>query len=272
MSNSVQVFYDQLADYYHLIFEDWDKSIERQARSLDRLLAAETSKRPLKILDCACGIGTQALGFAAKGHSVVASDLSAAAVDRARREAEMRALDIAFHVSDMTSLSEIPDSDFDVVAALDNALPHLTSDQVAAALRAMHSRLAPGGIFLASTRDYDELIVQRPSVQGPVFYGTQGNRRIVLQVWDWIEHAKYVLHHYISLESAAGWQTHHFVSEYQCLLREEFSKALESAGFEKIRCLTPADTGYFQPIVLAFKQCRDRVSPDPPQGANKLRN
>jgi len=25
-------FYEALADYYHLIFDDWDKSIERQAR------------------------------------------------------------------------------------------------------------------------------------------------------------------------------------------------------------------------------------------------
>lgn len=253
MTESVQGFYDELADYYHLIFEDWDKSIQRQAKSLNQLLADRIRHHSLKILDCACGIGTQALGFALGGHHVIASDLSPAAVNRAGREARARHLDIDFRVSDMTSLSAIPENDFDVVAALDNALPHLSKEQLTAAIHVMHSRLRTGGLFLVSTRNYDELIQQRPTVQGPFFYGSQGSRRIVLQVWDWIEHARYVLHQYISLENAEGWQTHHFVSEYRCLLRQELSTALESTGFEDIQWLTAAESGFYQPIVLAVK-------------------
>src|SRR5580658_8096801 len=82
--------YEPLADHYHLIFDDWGQAIERQARILNPLLAAQGF--PLKILDCACGIGTQALGLASLGHRVVASDLSRAAVSRATREAERRGL------------------------------------------------------------------------------------------------------------------------------------------------------------------------------------
>jgi glycine/sarcosine N-methyltransferase len=249
----IQGFYDQLADYYHLIFEDWDRSIERQATALNRLLADRISSGPLKILDCACGIGTQTLGFARAGHHMVASDLSPAAVNRARREAEMRGLNIEFHISDMTNLSAISDSGFDVVAALDNAIPHLSTHGVQEALHAMASKLRPGGLFLASTRDYDELILQRPSVQGPVFYGGEGNRRIVLQVWDWIDQARYSLHQYISVEDESGWKTHHFVSEYRCLLHAEFTKMLETAGFDKVERLLPRESGFFQPIVLAKK-------------------
>src|SRR5258708_6093667 len=126
MNESILGLYDPLSDYYHLMFEDWDKSIERQAGSLNSLLEAQLGNGPFRILDCACGIGTQAIGLARYGHRVVASDLSSAAVARARREAESRGLDILFHVSDMTTLAEIPDTGFDVVAALDNALPHLS--------------------------------------------------------------------------------------------------------------------------------------------------
>jgi glycine/sarcosine N-methyltransferase len=93
-------------------------------------------RHPLKILDCACGIGTQALGLAGFGHHVTASDLSRAEVNRAKHEAERLALDISFHISDMTSLAEITDRDFDVVAVFDNALPHLTADQLRRAVRA----------------------------------------------------------------------------------------------------------------------------------------
>ena len=126
MAHEILDFYESLADYYHLIFEDWDRSIHWQAKVLDLLISRELPGRPLKILDCACGIGTQALGFASLGHPVVASDLSATAVQRAEKEAEIRSLNIKFYVSDMTDLREIPDTHFDVVAALDNALPHLT--------------------------------------------------------------------------------------------------------------------------------------------------
>jgi glycine/sarcosine N-methyltransferase len=206
MAESVQGFYDELADHYHLIFEDWDKSIQRQAASLNRLLLDRIPQHSLKILDCACGIGTQALGFALAGHHVIASDFSPAAVNRARREARARHLEIDFRVSDMTSLSEIPENGFDVVAALDNALPHLSAEQVMAAARAIHSRLRSGGIFMVSTRDYDELLQQRPTVQGPFFYGSSSSRRIVLQVWDWIEEARYLLHQYISIKRPEDWQ------------------------------------------------------------------
>src|SRR5262245_16408378 len=47
------------------------------------LLAAPEGKRPL---DCACGIGTQAIGLATLGFVVEGSDPSAASIDRARRE------------------------------------------------------------------------------------------------------------------------------------------------------------------------------------------
>jgi glycine/sarcosine N-methyltransferase len=251
MKESVLGLYDPLSDYYHLMFEDWDKSIERQAGSINSLLEAQLGSGPFKVLDCACGIGTQAIGLARYGHRVTASDLSSAAVERARREAENRGLDIRFYVSDMTTLAEIPDAGFDVVAALDNALPHLSSVQVGEAVRAMSSRLRPGGLFLASTRDYDRLIVERPMVQGPAFYGNDGERRIVHQIWDWIDETRYRFHVYITVQRERRWDAHHFVSEYRCLLREELSDALESAGYEDIRWLMPVESGFYQPIVVA---------------------
>jgi glycine/sarcosine N-methyltransferase len=251
MAEKVLSFYEPLADHFHLIFDDWDKSIEWQARILNPLLAAQACGHPLKVLDCACGIGTQALGFASFGHRVVASDLSRAAVNRARREAESRGLDISFQVSDMTSLKEIADRDFDVVATLDNALPHLTSDQLVCATKAVGSKLKSNGLFLASIRDYDALILQRPTMQQPAFYGTDGKRRIVHQVWDWINEARYTLHLFITTQSDEAWTTHHFVSEYRALQRSELSKVLQSAGFQDVRWLMPAESGFYQPLVLA---------------------
>jgi glycine/sarcosine N-methyltransferase len=251
MTHQVLDLYEALADYYHLIFEDWDRSILRQAKVLDLLISRELPGRPLNILDCACGIGTQALGLASLGHHVVASDLSPAEVRRAEKEARMRALDIVFYVSDMTALKEVPDTRFDVVAALDNALPHLTPGQLTQAIKAMASKLNSGGLFLASIRDYDLFLQQRPSVLQPAFFGSQGTRRIVHQVWDWIDAARYTLHLYITLEADHEWKTHHFISEYRCLKRQELSDVLQLTGFHEPVWVMPAETGYYQPLVLA---------------------
>src|SRR5579863_6875164 len=145
MANTVAGFYDELAPFYHLIFEDWERSIERQAGVLNKLVETHLGPGRFKVLDCACGIGTQSIGFALRGHAVVGSDLSAAAVQRARREMELRGLQGLFLVSDMTSLAEIEDGDFDVVVALDNALPHLSPAKLRDAVRAMDDKLRPGG-------------------------------------------------------------------------------------------------------------------------------
>jgi len=244
-------FYESLASSYHLIFDDWDKAIERQAGILNPLLIARTHDCSLKILDCACGIGTQALGLAGLGHQVVGSDLSPAAIDRAKREAVNRGLNVLFQVSDMTSLTEIVGCDFDVTAVFDNALPHLSSDQLRRAVLAMRARLRPNGLLVASIRDYDRIILEKPTMQQPAFYGEEGERRLVHQVWDWIDDERYMLHLYITVQSGRGWVTNHFVSVYRCLLRKELTATLESNGFEKVRWLMPAESGFYQPLVLA---------------------
>jgi len=251
MPESVLGFYEELADYYHLIFDDWDCAIERQARILGNLLTSQGVQGPLKILDCACGIGTQSIGFAAMGHQVVASDLSRKAVNRTQREAERRSLKISFRVSDMTSLREVPESGFDAVAAIDNALPHLSAGQLRQAVRSMASKLKPNGILIASIRDYDQIIREKPTAQPPAFHGNQASRRIIHQIWDWIEDDRYVLHLYITTHSGRGWKAHHFVSEYRCLLRGELSSVLTDSGFADVRWLMPAESGFYQPIILA---------------------
>jgi glycine/sarcosine N-methyltransferase len=40
----VKQFYDDLASYYHLIFEDWDASMARQGDALANLIGAELAQ------------------------------------------------------------------------------------------------------------------------------------------------------------------------------------------------------------------------------------
>jgi len=62
--------------------------MRRQAAAIGPILERECARAgPLRVLDGACGIGTQALGLAGRGHRITGCDLNAAAVERARQEA-----------------------------------------------------------------------------------------------------------------------------------------------------------------------------------------
>ena len=52
-------FYDGLAPLYHLVYEDWEASIERQGKALDSIIRSYRDETAQSILDVACGIGTQ---------------------------------------------------------------------------------------------------------------------------------------------------------------------------------------------------------------------
>jgi glycine/sarcosine N-methyltransferase len=253
MAEGVKQFYDRLASNYHLIFEDWDASIKRQAAVLGGILERECgAPSALRILDCACGIGTQTLGLASLGFTVTASDLSPASVERTRAEAAKRRLNVQLFVADTLDLSEIPGGDFDAVLCMDNALPHLESDEeLFRAATQIRRKLRAGAIFMGSMRDYDSLVQERPVVQGPAFYSDHGSRRIVHQVWDWSDERRYTFHLYMTREVQAAWETQHYVSNYRAVLREEFSRILQAAGFVGCRWILPAASGFYQPIILA---------------------
>jgi SAM-dependent methyltransferase len=253
MAEGVKHFYDRLASNYHLIFEDWDSSIKRQAAALGAILERECgAPGALRILDCACGIGTQALGLASLGFTVTACDLSPASVERTRAEAAKRRLNLQLFVADMLDLTEIPDGAFDVVMCMDNALPHLESDdELLQATTQVRRKLRSGASFMGSIRDYDHLVEERPVVQGLAFYSDQGSRRIVHQVWDWSDERRYAFHLYLTREVRGGWDSQHHVSNYRAVLRAEFSRILEAAGFVDCRWILTAESGFYQPIFLA---------------------
>jgi glycine/sarcosine N-methyltransferase len=222
-------FYDRLAASYHLIFENWQDTIERQAAIISRLLAPPSAG---PVLDCACGIGTQVLGLAALGFSVEGSDISPVEVARASTEAASRKLTADFRVDDMRTLRTEPMGRYAAVLAFDNALPHLDSDEdIQKAITAMHDRLQPR------------------------VFGNNGERRIVHQVWDWRDQRRYVLHLFITMEpQEQEWLTRHFVGRYRAVTPDEVARLAEQSGFRHVKVLDPTATGYYQPIVCATRE------------------
>jgi SAM-dependent methyltransferase len=228
-------FYDELASDYHLIFEDWERSIRRQAAVLGELLGDRVT-----VLDAACGIGTQALGLAAAGYEVTATDISPRAVERCAREAAARGLTLRTAVADLRTLDA---GRFDAVICMDNALPHLLTDaDLALACAGLHRALVPGGLLLASIRDYDA----DPTGDPPRAFAD----RVVTQVWEPCGDERYVLRHRIATADGAVRERR---TTYRRLRRATLTSALEAAGFTGVSW--PA-TGWYQPVVSARTSSR----------------
>ncbi len=81
-----QNFYDQMASQYDKLFQNWEETTKEQAALLDKIFKGYGFDTDAEILDCACGIGTQAVGIAQKGYKVTASDLSEGELAEAKRE------------------------------------------------------------------------------------------------------------------------------------------------------------------------------------------
>ena len=94
--NIIQSFYDHLATQYDKLFLDWQSTTREQAVILENLFKDHGFDRSARILDCACGIGTQSIGLAALGYSVTASDISEGALGEAKARAAEHPVEIRF--------------------------------------------------------------------------------------------------------------------------------------------------------------------------------
>lgn len=256
MSDSVTGFYDALGPFYHdNMGWDWDAVMREEGTILHRFLSARTGHgEPRCLLDCACGIGTQAIGLALQGHRVHATDLSSVSVDCARQEASRIGVDMTFGVADFRDLGASVSDTFEVVIACDNSIAHCLSDEdLAAAMASMKSRLLPGGVLLLSVRDYGTLVEERPRFNNQHVQDRTDGRRVVFQIWDWADDGHcYLMHQFLIRQDGNGVETNHFQTTLRALQRDEVIAALEETGYGDIRWHPPEESGYYQPIVTAL--------------------
>lgn len=247
-----QTFYNNLASQYDKLFLDWDKTTKEQATILTKIFNDNGFDYSAKILDCACGIGTQAIGIAKQGYNVTASDISDGELEEARARAVKNDVKICFKNADFRTLSKTFSEKFDIVIAMDNALPHmLTKSDLEIAIKSITSRLATGGMFVASIRDYDALLNDKPPYSAPYIHKTDKGQRVSFQTWNWIGDNYRLIQYIIDDEETI--QISKFECEYRATRRAEMTDLLVSNGCSNVVWKFPEETGFYQPIVIANK-------------------
>ncbi len=252
VQNVVQAFYDRLAPQYDQFYQDWDETVRSEARFLQGIFAEFGFDHSARILDCACGIGTQAIGLAALGYDVTGSDLSAGAVAEAKRRAAERGVTIRLEQADFRALSSAFSEPFDLVIAMDTALPHmLTAADLKAAVQSIAGQLREGGLFVASIRDYDSLLAEKPAFSAPYVHKTGQGQRVLFQTWDWVGENYRFIQYIIDDQETVSIRK--FECEYRAVRRSDLTALLREAHLREALWRMPEETGFYQPIVIARK-------------------
>lgn len=148
--------YDTLAHIYEWLMPDELLTPAGSAAVFAPLL--EAVDRSARILDCAAGTGQLAVGLAARGFSVTATDASPAMIERTRALA-------AAHTVQLTALTcsweELPGrrfEQFDAVLCVGNSLAHATGRAARqAALTAMAGALHDHGLLILTSRNWEQV-------------------------------------------------------------------------------------------------------------------
>jgi SAM-dependent methyltransferase len=120
----------------------------------NRFLVAEADDlRPGRALDLACGEGRSAIWLAEQGWQATGIDFSEVALEKGRRLAQERGVQVEFLHADLLEY-EPPESAFDLVCILYLQVP---ADERRLVLRRAAAAVAPGGTLLLVAHDTSNL-------------------------------------------------------------------------------------------------------------------
>lgn len=168
--------YETLAAVYDWLVPDALLTPEGSAEAFAPLLRPGT-----RVLDCAAGTGTLAVGLALAGFDVAAGDASPEMIVRTRALAEARGVDVR---AETRAWADLHGGPYDAVLCVGNSLPHAQGRRGRrVALMAMARVLRPGGLLAVTSRNWErvrerqsglevgERLVERDGVLGLVVRG-----------------------------------------------------------------------------------------------------
>lgn len=235
-------YYNILAEDYHLLYRDWEATMERDGLMLRRWFK---DRNIVTVLDASCGTGTQAIALAQIGYRVLASDPSANMLQKARANAELYGVSDRIHFlqAGFLDIARMTDGDLDAIVTKGDAFPHLITDwEIEETLNGFYRLLRPGGTVLIGMLDFEPLLEERPRfmpgrVHDPA--ANEGERIVVFEVWDWDEGPPRIVtkNKFIVRGEGENYATRIYPVKCRPLTVEEVQVVLLEAGFVDIEII-----------------------------------
>ncbi len=235
--------YDAIAAVYEFLVPD---ALLTPQGSADAF-AAHIRRPGARVLDCACGTGTLAVGLALRGCDVVATDASAAMVLRTARLAAAHDADVDASVCTWEEISARGWAErFDVVFCVGNSLPHAVGEEGRrAALRAMAATLRRGGLLVVTSRSWEQVREAGTRLQvAEQLVVRDGRRGLPISSWaipdGW--DAPHVFEVAVALiDDDGAVTTHRERVAFWPFTEQQLRADLRAAGLEPERAGSPAD-------------------------------
>lgn len=173
-------------------------------------------------------------------------------LQKQKKRAVKNNAEICFKQASFCKLSQVFSEQFNIIIAMDNALPHMLSyRELECAVKSIAGQIAKDGMFVASIRDYDSILKEKPAYSTPYIHKTDKGQRVSFQTWEWAE-KNYKFVQYI-IDDEDETQISRFECEYRAVLRKELTDLLYANHCREVIWKMPEETNFYQPIVIAKK-------------------
>jgi len=224
-------FYDRFADKYDVMISD-----KRYHREMPFFKSIFRKYKVKSILDCSCGTGSHAMKFSELGFEATGCDISHEMVEKAKRNAASRGINVDFVQADFKKLTDAFDKKFDCVVCLGSSLNHELKDKsMLSALRSMYNALRNKGVVIIQTRNLPKLIKEKNRIF-PIHFHKEPNGDIKLFIYALDFHQAKVTFNVISfLEFNEKPKFEVNSVDYSIVFAEKLKALMTEAGFKQLK-------------------------------------
>lgn len=230
--------YDALSTDYDR-FVNWPSRLAFEMPFIESQLSRlGDARKPLRVLDAACGTGMHVLALAERGFQADGADLSEKMVEKAKVNAAAAGVTSRFKVAGFGALQRnfADSAPYDAVLCLGNSLPHLTnSKDLQVALNDFSNCLRPGGVLLLQNRNFDAVMAQRERWMEPQAHEEEGGEWLFVRFYDFAIDGLIDFNILTLFRPRGGaWQQRVTQTRLYPLKKDELAEALGRAGFTQL--------------------------------------
>jgi SAM-dependent methyltransferase len=230
--HTLRAVYGTLAEVYDFLVPEALLSPEGSASAFEALLGE--LEPGARVLDCACGTGTLAVGLALRGFAVTASDASPEMVARTRALAAERG--VALETAER-AWADLGGEPFELVLCVGNSLTHAGGKAGRrTALDGMRRVLRDGGRLVITSRNWE-----RPQAGGDEIVERGGRRAAVRRLWHTGDPPQ--LQIFVTLDDGSVYEER---LAYWPFTHDELQADLRAAGFEPETSTWTPDSDRYQ--------------------------